>query len=204
VLLVATFAVGLVLLHLGGSDLSRLNHLRLRWWPIAIAAVVIQTAIISAWPTGWRAGHLAANLATYAALGVFLWKNRRIPFLWVVALGTAANTAAIAANGGVMPASLRAISISGVSIPHGFANSAAVAHPRVPFLGDVFPTPSWLPLHNVASIGDFLILAGALLVVARQTGRAPTRPPVGTGLVDPGQVGRRQVDVDSARPRSRH
>jgi hypothetical protein len=181
VLLVATFLAGLVLLRLGGRDLSRLNHFRLRWWPVAIAALVTQTAIISVWPTGWRAGHLAANLATYAALGVFLWINRHIPFLWVVALGTAANTAAIAANAGVMPASLRALSISGLSIPRGFANSAAVAHPRLQFLGDIFPTPSWLPLHNVASIGDFLILAGALLVVARQTGKAAPAPGVAAG-----------------------
>jgi hypothetical protein len=178
VLLVATFSLGLILLQLGGRDLTRLNHLRLRWWPLAIAALITQTAIISAWPTGWRTGHLAANLATYAALGVFLWKNRHIPFLWIVALGTAANTVAIAANGGVMPASRRAISISGLAVPRGFANSAAVAHPHLQFLGDIFPTPRWLPLHNVASIGDFLILAGALLVVARHTTPATPSPPL--------------------------
>jgi hypothetical protein len=177
VLLVAAFAVGVILLRVAGCDLRRLNHLRLRWWPLVLAALVTQTAIISVWPTGWRRAHLAVNLSTYAAIGVFTWVNRSIPWLWLVALGTASNTAAIAANGGIMPASRRAVALTHLATPAGFANSAAVAHPRLAFLGDVLPTPPWLPLHNVASVGDFLILTGALLLVARQAGRSPTRVP---------------------------
>ena len=168
-LIVAIFVVGLVAIRLGGGDLSRLNHLRLRWWPLAVGAVVTQVGIISLWPTGWRAGHLAVNLATYAAIGGFLWANRRIPWLWILALGVASNTLAIVLNGGVMPASSWALAVAGRQASAGFSNSAVVSHARVQFLGDIFPTPSWLPLHNVASIGDVLIVAGALLVVATQT-----------------------------------
>jgi len=170
VLILAAFLLGVVMLRIGGCELGRLNHLRLRWWPVAVAALVSQTAIFVVWPTGWRGVHLGVNLCTYAGIAVFLWVNRRISWLWVIAVGTGSNMAAITANGGVMPASRRAISLA--HLPHvaGFLNSAPVAHPHLEVLGDVLPTPPWLPLHNVASIGDFLILGGALLLVARAAG----------------------------------
>jgi hypothetical protein len=68
-----------------------------------------------------------------------------------------------------MPASAKAMAVAHLRTGPGFANSAPVAHPRLAFLGDIVPTPPWLPLHNVASIGDILIAAGAVLVVACQT-----------------------------------
>lgn len=174
-LIVAVFAVGLIALRLTGHDLSRLNQLRMRWPWLAIGAVIAQVALISMWSKGWHAGHLIAHLGTYAALGVFLGANRGIARMWVVAVGIFSNAAAIALNGGVMPASRTAMSIAHLRTGPGFANSAAVAHPRLGFLGDIIPTPSWLPLHNVASIGDLLIAGGALLVVAGQTRRAGAR-----------------------------
>jgi hypothetical protein len=178
VLIIAVFVIGLCGLRLAGADLSRLNDLRVRWWPLALGALVTQVAIISLWPDGWRAGHLAVNLATYAAIGGFLYANRRIRRLWILALGTACNTLAIVVNGGVMPASAAAMAASHRSGRAGFANSAPVVHARLQFLGDIIATPSWLPLHNVASIGDVLIVGGALLVVGHQAWRrvemAPT------------------------------
>ncbi len=42
----------------------------------------------------------------------------------------------------------------------GFRNSAAVAHPRLAFLGDVFAVPASWPLSNVFSVGDLLIAVG--------------------------------------------
>ena len=47
--------------------------------------------------------------------------------------------------------------------PGDFINSTAVPDAHLQFLGDVFATPSWLPVHNVFSIGDLLIVLGALL-----------------------------------------
>jgi hypothetical protein len=169
VLTVAVFLAGLFVIRLSGGDLDRLNDLRLRWSWLAIGAVVTQFAIISLWPNGWRLGHVAVNLGTYAAIGIFLGANRTISWLWVVALGTASNAVAMTLNGGVMPASATALAIAHRSIPGGFANSAPVVHARVQFLGDIIPTPSWLPFRNVASIGDLLIVGGALIVVASRT-----------------------------------
>jgi hypothetical protein len=92
--------------------------------------------------------------------------NRRIPWVWLVALGGALNFTAIAANGGVMPAAPHALEKAGFALdPEGFVNSGAVAHPHLQFLGDVFWVPSSFPISNVFSIGDVLILLGALLAM---------------------------------------
>src|SRR5581483_5559131 len=82
--------------------------------------------------------------------------------------GGLANFVAIIANGGVMPASRRALEIAGHAHVHGFANSTAVAHPKLLFLGDVFAIPPSVPLHNVFSIGDVLIVVGIFLALHRQ------------------------------------
>jgi hypothetical protein len=169
VLVVAVFVGALIVLRLSGRKLSRLNDLPIRWRWLAAAALIAQAAIISVWSSGWRLAHLIVYLGTYAAIGVFLWANRHISWLWVVAVGTAANVIAISFNDGVMPASASAMARTHLTPHAGFENSGLIDHPRLQILGDVIPTPPWLPLHNVASIGDVLIVIGAILVVAHYT-----------------------------------
>ena len=90
----------------------------------------------------------------------------RVPFLWLIALGGVLNLAAIAANGGVMPADPDALAAAGIATPAGeFSNSTAVADAKLQFLGDVLWLPSSWPVHNVFSIGDVLIVAGAFLAL---------------------------------------
>jgi hypothetical protein len=50
------------------------------------------------------------------------------------------------------------------SVPGEFSNATAVDEPRLTFLGDVFTTPEWLPLQNVYSVGDVLLVLGVLTV----------------------------------------
>ena len=72
-------------------------------------------------------------------------KEVKIDRSFVTTMGTDARDAAIAANGGVMPADPDALAAAGVHQEAGdFANSTAVAHPHLSFLGDVFAVPaSW-------------------------------------------------------------
>jgi hypothetical protein len=55
--------------------------------------------------------------------------------------------------------------------PGEFTNSGALAHPHLLPLGDVFATPAGMPLHNVFSAGDVLIVVGVALL-AHRLGRA--------------------------------
>jgi hypothetical protein len=86
------------------------------------------------------------------------------------------NLLAIAANGGVMPARPGALRAAGLAdASRAFANSAAVADPRLPWLGDWFALPESWPVSNVFSIGDVLLALGVLVGLHVLCGSAPAR-----------------------------
>lgn len=164
--------IGLVLVlclasvPLAGGHLGALADVRFRAPGLALAAIGSQILIISVVPQGGGAVHHVVHLATYALLAAFLWVNRAIPFLWLAALGGGLNLIAIVANGGVMPADPGALAAAGIEQEAGdFANSTAVAHPHLGFLGDIFAVPSSWPVSNVFSVGDVVLVAAALLAV---------------------------------------
>ena len=131
-----------------------------------MGALVTQVLIISILPSGDQGLHQAVHLATYGLLGAFVWLNRRIPGLLVIGLGGLLNAIAIAANDGVMPATRSALERAGIEQNAGdFANSTAVAHPHLQFLGDVFAIPAGWPAANVFSVGDVLIAVGGLIAL---------------------------------------
>jgi hypothetical protein len=183
VILVVVLVLAVALVPLGGGRLGRLWGLRLRspWllW-LALAAQVVLIALPGE-ETSWR---VALNVATYPLGLAWVWRNRDVPGMWVVGLGAACNLTAILANGGVMPASARALEIAGLATdPDVFTNSAVLADPRLLFLGDVIPTPSWLPFANVVSPGDVLIVLGLAYGIHRVAGSrlaGRPRPPEGS------------------------
>ena len=162
-----------------GGRLNALAELEFRRGGLAVAALVVQVLIISILPgDAWGLSE-EIHLATYFMLGGFLVANRHIPGLLVIALGGALNFAAIATNGGVMPADPDAIAASGISQKAGdFANSAPAADAPLGFLGDVFHTPAWRPIHNVFSVGDVEIVLGAFLLLHFVCGSRLARIPV--------------------------
>jgi hypothetical protein len=108
------------------------------------------------------------HLATYAIAALFLWLNRSLPGLWIVALGGVMNLAAIVANGGVMPASRRAWRSAGFELESSrFENSFPVENPKLQVLGDIFAVPHGWPFANVFSIGDVVLVVGLVLMIDR-------------------------------------
>lgn len=149
-----------------GGRLRRLADIRLRATWLPVLALVLQVVITVIATAGHPGMHRAVHITTYVMLGLFLWANRRLPGARILGLGAAANALAIIVNGGVMPASAWAERVAGMHLSAGaFANSAPVAHPVLPWLGDVIPWPG--PLHNVLSVGDCLIYAGTLVLLHR-------------------------------------
>ena len=97
--------------------------------------------------------------------------NLRLRGMWVVGLGGLLNFIAIAANGGVMPASSSALRDAGRRVTSSsFENSTTVRGARLSFLGDVFAMPASWPLANVFSVGDVLIAVGVAIVVHQASG----------------------------------
>lgn len=151
---------------LARGRLIRLADLPLRLPALAIAAIVIQVVVISVLPSGDHTVHTTLHLASYVLLGAFAFANRHIAGVPIVALGGLLNFIVIAANGGVMPADPDAIASLARTLPKGeFANSQILEHPKLLFLGDVFATPASLPIHNIFSIGDGILLIGVFVLV---------------------------------------
>ena len=117
---------------------------------LLVAAIAGQVLIVSVFPkVGSEALHTTVHIGTYVVAALFVVANRRIPWVWLVALGGMLNFTAIAANGGVMPAAPNALEKAGFALdPAGFTNSGAVSHPHLQFLGDALWVPSSFPISN--------------------------------------------------------
>ena len=151
-----------------GAPIKRLTGLRLRHVWLLWAALIDQILVISIIPDTHSGALAAAHIASYTAAAVCLVVNRRTPGIWLIGAGGLLNGVTITLNGGTLPASASALRASGFQeTPGQFANSGVLSDPKLPWFGDVFATPSWLPGHNVFSIGDVLIWAGLVWLLWR-------------------------------------
>ena len=149
-----------------GGDIGRLAQIRFRQTWLLPLSVAIQFVTMSAWTSGPVWADRLLHVASYGCAFTFLWLNRRLRGMWVVTTGALLNFVAIAANGGVMPASATAVRTAGLSpADPTTANSMVVDGARLLPVGDVFALPGWLPVANVFSIGDVVIALGAFVVV---------------------------------------
>jgi MFS family permease len=157
---------------LAGGRLMALAELEFRHaWTLAVATV-LQVTIIVVIPGVLTGIHPFVHISTYFLVAGFLYANRSVSGFWLIALGGAMNLLAIVANGGTMPASASALAHAGIITggPNDFENSGFIADPSLAFLGDIFATPSWMPLANVFSLGDVAIVLGAAVAVHRLCG----------------------------------
>ncbi len=144
-----------------GGHLRALAHVRIKSFWLIAGALALQVVAISVVPTWPRAVLVSAHLVSYLMAGWFVWLNRRVSGLPIVALGGALNAVTIAVNGGTLPASRSALATAGIHPVAGdFNNSGVLAHPHLAWLGDVIPVPASVPMANVFSVGDLLILLG--------------------------------------------
>ena len=169
--LALAFLLLLVTVPVAGGRLGRLESLEIRGLWLAAAAFAVQVVLVTLVPEGDETLHRIAHLATYGLVGACILRNLDIRFMWLVAAGGLLNFIAIAANGGVMPASESALRAAGLDVRSGeFANSDLVDDAHVAFLGDVFAIPAGWPGANVFSVGDALMVLGAFLVLHAATG----------------------------------
>jgi hypothetical protein len=173
-----------------GAQLTRLSLLHLRTSGLVFAALATQLVIFTGLSSGFPASlDTALHRLSYLLLLAFLVLNRRQPGFWISGVGLAANTAVIFANGGRMPISLRAWTTTGRAASaltrHGFHDNNVLAGPHTPlaWLGDVFALPAVVPFATAFSVGDVLILVGAIAFVCRSC--APAGAPSAKQLLDP-------------------
>ena len=185
--LALAFLLLLLTVPLAGGKLSRVEEVRIRWVWLAVVAFAVQVVLVTVVPEGDAGLHRILHLLTYALAAACLLRNLDLRFVWLVGVGGLLNLIAIAANGGVMPASRSALHTAGLDVQSGqFANSDFVENAHVPFLGDVFAIPAGWPGANVFSVGDALMLVGVLLAIhaaagSRLVGSARTALPRSQG-----------------------
>ena len=164
--LALAFLLLLVTVPLAGGKLSRVEEVRIRWVWLAVVAFAVQVVLVTVVPEGDAALHRVLHLVTYAFAAACLLRNLDLRFVWLVGVGGLLNLIAIAANGGVMPASRSSLETAGLEVQSGqFANSDFVENAHVPFLGDIFAIPAGWPGANVFSVGDVLMLVGVILAI---------------------------------------
>ena len=105
--LLLAFLLLLVTVPVAGGRLSRLEELRIRGLWLVALAFAIQVLLVTVVPSGDPTLHRVAHIATYGLAAACILRNLDLRFVWVVAVGGLLNFIAIAANGGVMPASRR-------------------------------------------------------------------------------------------------
>lgn len=161
--LVAGLAIG----WLRGGTVEALGRTSVRLAPLALLGLAVQIALFAE-PVTSRVGELGPPLYVGSTLAVFVvvLANLRLAGVPLIALGAASNLAAIVANGGYMPADPGALAAAGETIGEAYSNSRVITDPALPWLGDVFALPAWMPLANVFSIGDVLISVGLAWAVA--------------------------------------
>ncbi len=155
--------LGIIIGFLRGGKLNRLARINLRWWPLAMIALLIQVGL---W-AGFERGYLQdltpyLHLFSYVPLLIFVYVNRKFPGMYLIGLGLLLNLLAIATNGGVMPVDPSKLAprshenlLSGTSSPLHAPISETT---RFPFLGDIFRLP--YGDHRLISWGDLFLSLG--------------------------------------------
>ena len=177
--MIVVFAVlsGMTIATITGGRFRRFASLDMRCIWLIWLTIIVQTLLFELPPTIVTDDVYAQiHLATYAAAFLFLWLNRHIPGALIIGAGAGANAVAIAANGGVMPASPAAWRTAGLeaAAEGDFANSDITPDANLAFLGDIFAIPASWPLSNVFSIGDIVIVLGGTYFAYVWSRREPT------------------------------
>jgi len=155
ILVASVFA--LLTVPLSGRSLAPLADVSLRSVWLVWLSIALQLPITLLTVPNWVGQPL--HLLTFALAGVFIAYNWRLPGVPLLAVGAGLNLAAIAANGGTMPASEWAWHTAGFPTLVGeFENSNIVHNARLPWLGDVFAIPKGWPFANVFSVGDVIVV----------------------------------------------
>lgn len=183
-LILAAILVGILIGLVSGGSLRLLSEIRLRWWPLAIAGLVLQLIPVGSGSRGTDWLSIAWISASYALLFVFLAANVRLAGIPLIAAGIGLNALVIVLNGG-MPVSetaLRAATADAAQYESALAKLEEQGAPKHHLATDddvLRPLTDVVglgpPIQQVYSVGDFLSLAGIVWLFVAATRGPPGR-----------------------------
>ncbi|MFP3896071.1 MAG: DUF5317 domain-containing protein [Anaerolineales bacterium] len=174
-ILLVILAMALLISLLLGGSLRALGQVDLRYGGLVILAMGIQIVVFS---PRWQAmvgggfwSHLLYVFSLLLLVAVVCF-NRHVSGFALLGLGLLSNTLVIAANGGRMPASLRALRVAGIAVSRAEFETLRVTNSTLIgdqtalwFLADIFAIPQVVPFSNIFSIGDVFIALGGIWFV---------------------------------------
>lgn len=178
-ILVLALLLALLAAVLTGGKLRRLANLPLHAAWLALLGFGLQIYIIYEPETtarGWLSLHTIALIFSYLLLLAFVWMNRRLPGMPIIALGLLMNLTVMLANGGYMPITPEAVQRVGHEYELQSTEPGArlkytkdILLPREQtrlwFLSDVFVIPPPFPIPTVFSPGDAVLALGVWVLV---------------------------------------
>lgn len=167
------FLIGLVAIAVAlarGGKLTRWADLTLRWRGVVILGFLIQVLIFS---RDWQSQAMLKPWTPYlyitsmSLILIALLANFHLPGIRLITLGLCLNLLAIIFNGGYMPASADALTLSGHALQTTNNSIVMTSETRLTLLGDIFAIPKGLPFANVFSVGDVCLVIGAVYLIQK-------------------------------------
>jgi hypothetical protein len=163
--------LGITAGYLTGGRLKWMAKHPFKYAWLALLAFLIQIVIFSDFPFMKHTPSLVVivfHLISYSLLLGFIFLNRFLTGIIITGLGIFLNALVIFINGGYMPTSSQNIQRTSMNYMAEAVSQGSAVHNSMeatkgtllPWLGDIFYLPSWIPLSNVFSIGDILIAIG--------------------------------------------
>jgi hypothetical protein len=162
--IVLAVIIGLVL----GGSLRNLAYLKIEGIYIIVAAFLVDAAVIWSIRLGFiDIGPITfvTDLFMYALLSIFVYRNRRNPYMVTIGAGFLLNALVIFANGGAMPVGATALQAAGMTLDVSTQGLyvAVGESTRFWYLGDVIPY-TFLNV-NIISIGDIVSALGIIFLI---------------------------------------
>lgn len=177
-ILLVALACALVWTWVRGGRIRNLQHIPLRGLGFVLAAFALQAVLIYL-PIPRENRELVnvpVLLVSFGLLAVFLWQNRELRGVKLLAAGFACNALVMVLNGGYMPVTYEALAAAGKAHLVTDASAGALvygskdilrpaAETALWFLSDIFVIPPPFPVSGVFSAGDVLIAIGIFRLV---------------------------------------
>lgn len=183
-LYVVALALGLFTGITNGGNLYRLGQLKLRLAWLVFPALLLQFIIFTPLrPPMPDYVVPALHLVSLASVLVVALLNLSLPGMQLLTLGIILNLTVIAANGGLMPASVDGYQYLGEADRaaalrvQGSLNNLTALTPesKLQILADIIPLPFPLPRPALYSLGDMVIFLG-LFTLAMEGTKARATP----------------------------
>ena len=152
------------------GNLNNLANIKIEALYLVVLSFLIEAVVILTIRKGlMHIGYITyfIDVFMYILIFIFIYKNRKNPYIMLMGFGFALNAIAIFSNGGTMPVSPSALKIAGMTYNVGSQGLYNVIGANTKFwlLGDIFPYT--FIQKNIVSVGDLMAAIGMLLLIVK-------------------------------------